>query len=174
MADTFAVETISHLSKLGNIVPEGYAYYEKMVTPGQDLSLPRAYLKWYNICRPEVVISEEQLAESRAFVAAEVERLKITDELGFVLLHHCGAVLLLMINTWRNTNEIWESAYAKALTQAGEYAPIAAENTHRGTFCVWELGPVWHERQAWVRFLSSARDEQAKLAYITDRFAGRV
>jgi hypothetical protein len=174
MADAFAVETIPHLSGLGNVVPEGYEYYEKVVTPGQDLRLPRAYLKWYNIHRPDRNISEGQLAESRAFVAAEAERLKIADELGFVLLHHCGSVLLLMINTWRNTNEIWEAAYAKALDRAGEYEPIASENNQRGTFCVWELGPVWHERQAWVRFLSSARDEAAKLAYINDRFAGRV
>ncbi|HLW02534.1 MAG TPA: hypothetical protein VKT82_28030 [Ktedonobacterales bacterium] len=174
MADIAAVETIPHLGKLGNIVPEGYEYYEKVVTPEQDLSLPRVYLKWYNICRPDVVISEGQLAESRAFVAAEAERLRLNDELGFVLLHHCGLVLLLMINTWRNTNEIWESAYAKDLPQASGYQPITSENNHRGTFCVWELGPVWHERQAWVRFLASARDEAAKLAYINDRFAGRV
>ena len=174
MADTAAVETIPHLGRLGNVVPEGYEYYEKVVTPGPDLSLPRAYLKWYDIRRPDRTITEEQHAESRAFVAAEVERLKISDELGFVLLHHCGSALLLMINTWRNTNEIWEAAYAKPLDQADDYQPIASENNQRGTFCVWELGPVWHERQAWVRFLSSKRDEQAKLAYINDRFSGRV
>jgi len=28
-------------------------------------------------------------------------------------------------------------------------------------FCVWELVPVWHEQQAWKRFLESARDEAA-------------
>jgi hypothetical protein len=39
---------------------------------------------------------------------------------------------------------------------------------------VWELGPVWHERNAWVRFLSSARDDAAKQAYLDDRFAGEV
>jgi hypothetical protein len=174
MADTAAAETILHLSRLGNVVPEGYTFYEKLVTPKQGLSLPRAYLKWYDICRPDVTISQEQLAESRAFVTAEVERLKLNDELGFVLLHHCGSVLLMMINIWRNTNEIWEAAYTKAFSQAGGYQPIEAENTLRGTFCVWELGPVWHERQAWVRFLSSKRDEAAKLAYINDLFSGRI
>jgi len=39
---------------------------------------------------------------------------------------------------------------------------------------VWELAPVWHERHAWTRFLSSDRGDQAKLAYINDRFSGLV
>ena len=52
--------------------------------------------------------------------------------------------------------------------------PGVFEGNHRVTFCVWELGPVWHERHAWVRFLSSPRDNAAKLAYINDRFEGQV
>src|SRR5690349_2876419 len=116
MADTFVVETIPHLERLGNVVPEGYAYYEKLGIPGKDISLPGAYLKWYDIRRPDVEIAQELVEESRAFVAAEVERLKLKDELGFVLLHDCRPALLLMILTWRNTNEIWESAYAKDMT----------------------------------------------------------
>ena len=80
----------------------------------------------------------------------------------------------LMIVTWRNTNELWESVYAKDVTQTGGYQLVEFENNHRGTFCVWELGPVWHERHAWVRFLSSKRDQAAKLAYVNDRFSGLV
>ena len=36
------------------------------------------------------------------------------------------------------------------------------ESTHRPTFCVWELGAVWHEQQAWSRYLRSSRDESAE------------
>jgi hypothetical protein len=165
---------IPHLEDFGNVVPEGYTYSKKLVVPREDLSLPQAYLKWYDIRPPDVEITQEQLLESRAFVAAEVERLKIANELGFVLLHRAGAMLLLMIMTWRNTNEIWESVYLKDLRQAGGYVLTEFESTHRGTFCVWELGPVWHERHAWVRFLSSKRDVEAKLAYVNDRFSGLV
>jgi len=174
MSDTQIVETIPHLGSFGNVVPEGYKYARKLVTPGKDLSLPNAYLKWYDIRLPEVEISEEQVAESRAFVAAEVERLKFAGELGFVLLHRAGPVLLLLLTTWRNTNELWESIYVKDVAQAGAYDLLDFESSHRGTFCVWELGPIWHERHAWVRFLSSQRDEEAKLAYVNDRFSGLV
>lgn len=170
--ETHVVEKIPHLGSLGNVVPVGYDYYEKLVTPGEDLSLPNAYLKWYDIRRPDVEISQEHVSESRAFLEAEVERLKIEGELGFVLLHLCGPVLLLLLMTWRKTNEIWESVYVKDLTQAGSYEPLMHESSHRETICVWELSPVWHERQAWVRYLRSPRDEEAKYTYLNDRFVG--
>jgi hypothetical protein len=171
---TTTVKTIPQLESFGNVVPEGYTYAEKLVTPGEDLSLPNAFLKWYDIRPPDVAITIEQVAESRAFVATEVERLRFEGELGFVILHRAGPVLLLMITTWRNTNELWESMYVKDVARANGYAPIEFEQSHRATFCVWELGPVWHERHAWVRFLSSKRDQEAKLAYVNDRFAGKV
>ena len=172
--DASFVEKIPHLDRLGNVVPEGYDYSKKLVTPGRDLSLPKAYLKWYEIRLPDGEISQAQVAESRAFVEAEVERLKIEEELGFVLLHRAGSFLLLLLITWRNTNEMWLSQYVKDVTRTEGYQPLLFEGNHRGTYCVWELGPIWHERNAWVRFLSSSRDEQAKLAYINDRFSGMV
>lgn len=40
--------------------------------------------------------------------------------------------------------------------------------------CVWELGAVLHEHQAWTRYLRSSRDEKAKRAYLNDQFTGSV
>ncbi len=56
----------------------------------------------------------------------------------------------------------------------GEYRAIEFEGSHRATYRVWELGVVWHERSAWVRFIESARDEDAKRAYLEDRTLGRI
>jgi hypothetical protein len=168
------IDTIPNLEILGNVVPDGYRYYEKLVTPGDDLSVNGAYLKWYDIYPADAPVTPEQIAECRAFIEAEAPNLNLQNELGFVLLHRAGHYLLLMVNTWRNTNEIWEAVYVKDLDQPGGYRENVFENNHRGTFCVWELGPVWHERHAWVRFLSSKRDNTAKLEYINDRFEGRV
>jgi hypothetical protein len=175
MSDIPTVEKIPGLANYGNVVPEGYQYYEKLITPGEDLSLPRAYLKWYNLRPLDTEITPEQIAETRAFLTAEVKRLPLEGDLGFVILHRAGAVLLLLLTTWRNTNEMWEVVYLKDVMQeGGSYQPVMPDSGHRGVYCVWELGAVWHERHAWVRFLSSKRDEAAKLAYINDRFSGRV
>lgn len=172
VADTVGVA--QGLEAFGNVVPVGYTYAQKQVAPRANLSLPEAYLKWYDIHLPESPIASEQLAEARAFVAAEAERLGLAQELGFVLLHRAGPVLLLLLVTWRNTNELWESVYLRELDGAGGYRPLEFAGSHRGTYCVWELGPIWHERDAWRRFLSSERDAAAKRAYLDDKFAGLV
>ena len=169
------VKEIPQLASLGNVVPEMYDYYEKVVTPNEDLALSNAYLKWYDIYPADAEITPQQVAESREFLKAEAGqgRLKLEGELGFVILHRAGSVLLLLLTVWRNTNEMWEAVYVNDLKGEG-YQQIIFDNIPRATYCVWELGPVWHERNAWVRFLASKRDDMAKLAYVNDRFAGRV
>src|SRR5260370_37373222 len=37
------------------------------------------------------------------------------------------------------------------------------------TFSVWVLGALWHEQQAWTRYLYSQRDDPAKYAYAQDQ-----
>jgi hypothetical protein len=36
------------------------------------------------------------------------------------------------------------------------------------TLCVWELAPVLREKEAWVRFLRSPRDEAAGRSWLAD------
>ena len=176
MSTTSMVKALPHLENLGNVVPEGYTYYEKLVTPGEDLSLPRAYLKWYDIYAPGAEITPDAATRTRAFLASEIEagRLALEGDLGFVLLHRADPGLLLLVITWRQTNEMWVSLYMQDDSADESYRPITFETPHRGTYCVWELAPIWHERHAWARFLSSPRDVAAKLAYVNDRFTGQV
>jgi hypothetical protein len=174
MSKVSADEVVPPLAAFGNVVPEGYQYSSKVVVPRDELRLPSAYFKWYDIYPPEAEITAAQREESCLFVAAEAQRLKLAQELGFVLLHRAGSVLLLLVSTWRNTNELWESVYVKDVAQNTGYRLLDFEQSHRGTYCVWELAPVWHERQAWQRFLLSPRDEAAKQAYLDDRFSGLV
>lgn len=164
------------LSTLGNVVPGGYTYSEKLVVPADDLLLSGARLKWYDIHPASSPITPAQRAEAQAFLSerAASGSLYLRDDLGFVILHRAGSILLLLLTTWRSINEMWESVYAKRADEPGGYQPVPQESSHKATYCVWELGPVWHERNAWVRFLSSARDDTAKQAYLDDRFSGSV
>lgn len=168
------IDQVHELTLLGNVVPDGYRYYQKMVKPAADLQLPSAYLKWYDIYPLDAEITAEQRSECCNFVAAEATSIPLTGDLGFVMLHRAGSALLLLITTWRNTNEMWEVVYWKAAGSTDNYQPTLFPTAHRGTYCVWELAVVWHERHAWVRFLSSPRDSEAKLAYINDRFSGMI
>jgi hypothetical protein len=76
--------------------------------------------------------------------------------------------------TWRNENELWETAWAKTGEAGGSFHSWSVTDEHRPTFCVWELGVVCHEQQAWTRYLRSARDEPARLRYLQDGHSGVV
>ena len=167
-------EKIPSLSTLGNVVPEGYKYYKKKFTPGKLLNIKGASLKWYNLHPAEAEITKEQVQEAKAFLKSEAEsaRLKLEGELGFAILHLAGDYLLLLVSTWRRTNEIWETSYWKKVEGKESYTPFKFHTDHKATYCVWELGAVWHERNAWVRFIQSKRDDKAKLEYLNDLFEG--
>ena len=162
------------LSDFGNVIDDAYEYYEKDIVPAGVLALPTARLKWYDLFPTDVPISAGERAECQAFVSAESERLDLNGDLGFVILHRAESVLLLMITTWRNTNEMWESVYVNDPTTSNGYVKVAVEGHHRPTYCVWELGAVWHERQAWVRFIGSVRNGSAKRDYLDDFWTGRL
>jgi hypothetical protein len=176
MVEILTEEKIIDISGLGNIIPDGYTYYKKRIAPGSPLNLKGASLKWYNLYLPESVISYERIMETRDFIRSEISsgELKLENELGFVILHKAGDYLLLLITTWRNTNEMWESIYFKKEAGKDLYKPMKFESDHKGTFCVWELGIVWHERNAWVRYINSKRDSKSKLVYLNDLFSGEV
>ncbi|HSY52100.1 MAG TPA: hypothetical protein VLC46_25085 [Thermoanaerobaculia bacterium] len=156
-------------------VPDAYEHYPKLIIPGDDLILDDAHLKWYDIYRAEAVISEGVKREAREFLRYEAGsgRLNIAGDLGFVILHLCGeSFFFLIVCTWRHTNELWETAYSKDTAEAGPFQLVPKAVTHRPAFCVWELGAVIHEQKAWTEYLYSARNEEARLAWIGDRFRG--
>jgi hypothetical protein len=146
-----------------------YKHIRKIVEAAPAVALPPGTdLKWYNICREEAVIPAQVQQETREFLRAEAAsgRLALGDELGFVILHWAGDAFLLMVCTWRNDNELWETVYAK---HAARFEPVSRDESHKPTYCVWEMGAVLHEQQAWSRYLFSARDQEAQRAYLADQ-----
>lgn len=176
MQAAIPAEGISNISELGNVIPEGYNYFKKKIKPGSPLILKGACLKWYDLYPPDTDITNEQISETRSFLEAEAKsgRLILENELGFVILHRAGDYLLLLVTTWRNTNEMWESIYVKKADEKENYNQLIFENNHKGTYCVWELGIVWHERNAWVDYITSKRNDEAKLTYLNDLFSGEI
>lgn len=158
-------------------VPADYSHYPKTVAAQADLILPGCHLKWYDLHRAGVPIPDRISVEAREFLAAEQEsgRLRFDDELGFVVHHLCGEeFFFLIVNTWRNANELWETVYYKDGLDFPGHELADRDAAHKPTFCVWELGAVQHEQQAWQRFLRSDRDAVALDAFLADRFEGQV
>lgn len=147
-----------------------YLHIPKRVTPGEAIEPPGAALKWYAIHPDDRSVPNEITELARSYL---VKTPLEARGLGFVLLHRCGSdFYFLIVCTWRGSNEVWETVFYKDGDAMVDFALFPREKIHKPTFCVWELAPVWHEQQAWVRFLQSARDEAAAQVWIGDRYAG--
>jgi hypothetical protein len=155
---------------MDGVAPD-YQHHDKFCTPREAALVGGASFKWYDIALAETPVDDNIAALARAFVA----RLPTPPgDGGFVILHRCGAnFYFLILQTWRGNNEIWESVYAKRGEDA-DFALWDRPEPHLPTYCVWELGAVWHERGAWRRFLLSPRDEAARAAHRVDMYQGPV
>ena len=157
-------------------VREQYVHYAKVVRPEPTLTLGGTVLKWYDIAPEDapVPLVIRALARRNLRDASKAGQLGLAGDLGFVILHRCGEdFYFLLVSTWRNDNELWETVWAKN-GDAPAFRPWPIEGTHRPTFCVWELGAVCHEQQEWSTFLRSPRSPVDRERYVRTTFAGDV
>jgi hypothetical protein len=157
-------------------VQAGYRHLTKEITPAPGIELGESSLKWYDIAPADEPVPGPIRALARGSLRGAVDSgtIELDDDLGFVILHRCGrSFYFLLVSTWRNDNELWETLWAKTDDAEG-FHPWPLEGSHRPTFCVWELGAVWHEQQAWSRFLRTERGEGDREVYLRDSCAGAV
>lgn len=158
-------------------VGAGYEHVPKLVRPRPSLALDDTLLKWYEVAPAGAPVPNRvrELAYEAICRGARGGALDVSGDLGFVILHRCGEdFYFLLVSTWRNDNELWETVWAKSGEDDPGFRPWPIWGTHRPTFCVWELGAVCHERLAWTRYLCSRRDASARRTYLLDTFDGAV
>ena len=161
---------LSQLLETDSGIDAGYVHKNKKVTPNAPLEREGLLLKWYDLAPEDRPVPEEIGRMARQYL---LESDVAAKGIGFVILHRCGNdFYFLLVQTWRNSNEMWESVYYKDGEAMSGFAPFPQPPLHKGTFCVWELVAVWHEQQAWKRFLHSSRDEAAGEAWLRDQASG--
>ena len=151
-------------------VASTYRHEPKQVCHGEPVAKSSCMLKWYEVFHAGTPVSDD----IRALARAPIEDGRIgVDGFGFVVLHRCGkGFYFLVVITWRNENELWETIWYKDGESMREFEELPRVGTHKVTLCVWELAPVWHERQSWVSFLSSKRDLAAAEQWLSDLYGG--
>ena len=151
-------------------IDAGYIHGPKHVRPGDVLEPSGAVLKWYAVHPQDRPVPEEITQLARSYLMRNDLEAR---GFGFVIFHRCGNdFYFLIVNTWRNNNEVWESVFYKNGDAMTDFALWRREAVHKPTYCVWELVPLWHEQKAWERFLKSSRDEAAAQMWLSDRYAG--
>jgi hypothetical protein len=162
--------TIEAILKNDSGIAQNYQHAPKRVTPGDAIKTNGAVLKWYALHPEDRQVPDEIDRLVRSYLARNALEAK---GLGFVILHRCGNdFYFLIVNTWRGNNEVWETVFYKNGEAMADFALWPRDGMHKPTYCVWELAPVWHEKESWERFLMSARDETAAQVWQRDLYAG--
>jgi hypothetical protein len=156
------------LERIGD-VPATYVHYPRTTEPGEPLVGRGSVFKWYRVFPAVDPVPEVLDAGTRTFVLSVLERGAINPAygMGFVVLHHSTEFDFLFICSWRGHQELWDSLFyreagesgAWTSTPQGEISPVC---------CVWEMAPIWHERNAWIRYLESARTRTDREAWLAD------
>jgi hypothetical protein len=158
-------------------VDSDYEHKPKTAECRGVVTVSGARLKWYDIAAAGNSVPQNVRDDAIAFLAtdaAERSALQARD-LGFVVLHRCGSdFYFLLLCTWRAGNELWESVYYHHEGKTDGFEPFPQPNTHKGTFCVWEMGVVAHETGAWTNFLRSPRHDIDVNGYLAAQLAGSV
>lgn len=162
--------TIEAILKNDSGIAQNYQHAPKRVTPGDAIKTNGVVLKWYALYPEDRPVPDEIDRLARSYLARTALEAK---GLGFVILHRCGNdFYFLIVNTWRGNNEVWETVFYKDGEAMADFALWPRDGMHKPTYCVWELAPVWHEKESWERFLMSARDETAAQVWQRDLYAG--
>lgn len=163
-------ENLAAILKNDSGIAPQYRHTPKWVTPGDSIGTKSAVLKWYALYSKDQPVPDEINRLARSYLARTALEAK---GLGFVILHRCGNdFYFLIVNTWRGNNEVWETVFYKDGGAMSDFALWPRDGTHKPTFCVWELVPVWHEKESWERFLKTSRDEEAAQAWLSDCYSG--
>ena len=150
-----------------------YSHYEKVIRCRGVTDPTISRLKWYDINRNDQPIEQAIRNIARRFVSHKLtsDDSLSTQELGFVLLHRCGeGFYFLGLCTWRENNELWKTLFFLETDTMAGFALFAQGESHKDTFCVWELAVVCHEMQAWKTYLMSNRTDQDADRYLTIAF----
>ncbi|WP_106914958.1 PH domain-containing protein [Chryseobacterium aurantiacum] len=150
---------------------ETTAYPSKQASPKGIFTVGETRFKWYDLAKEPTEVSSQDIYHAKVCIENARENFQNRDDLGFVILHRCGDNYLLLVCTWRNENELWESVYYDG---SGKFEIWDRNKTHLPTYCVWEMGIVYHESQAWKKHLGTARYESHKVEYLNNFLEGEV
>lgn len=147
------------------------SYPSKYAQPKGIFTVGKTKFKWYDLASDPLEVSQQDIDNAQLCIENAEENFKNIVDLGFVIMHRCGDHYLLLVCTWRSENELWESVYYDG---SGKFEIWDRNKTHLPTYCVWEMGIVYHESQSWKKYLGSEREEKDTEAYLNDFFEGEV
>ena len=157
-------------NQIGNLKKE-YVHEPRIVRNQSLVATPFLVLKLYLMAGdkysvPDFVRDAEKLLERK------IEEGEITPltGLGFAILSDD----MLNVARWDTKYPIVVRNQIYGFEEGNVNSSQLLDIDEVGSFCVWELGIVNHEKEAWKRFLTSQKKESDKRKYLQDIIMGEL
>lgn len=158
------------LENLGN-APE-YIHESRYASPEGIIATPVLVLKMYDLQLSGI---NNPIDAARGFLNREIDAGNINPliGMGFAILSRG----MLNVSRWDKkypiviNNKIYtfDINFKRSFESARK---VSVDEV--GPFCIWELGIVNHEREAWKEYLDSERSEQDKRNYLLNMIKGEL
>jgi len=157
-------------NSIGNL-RDDYQHQPRVVEPKGLVVTPNLVLKLYSMFK-DLPPEKRTVAEAKKILKKDITR-EVLDPLsgmGFAILSED----MLNVSRWDDEypivlkNDIY--CFDKGNIKSAELVDVR----DAGSYCVWELGIVNHERDAWMRFLNSGRGKSEKQRYLDDFIRGAL
>lgn len=120
------------------------ARFARLITPGGWR------IKLYGIATHRE-FARPALLDATAALAAQILPLPAIAAdhygVGFAIAHDATKASIALVYWWQSSNELHQRGFVGPLEPVSAMAPIP----HQAAGCVWELGIIEFERQAWLR-----------------------
>jgi hypothetical protein len=159
---------------LGDVgrIPTSYHLQDQLLTARDPLILPGAFLKWYELRRSDELIPECLINEAQALVTEEIAnyRIAVDHGVGFVVLQYGKPKTSLIVGSWHEDQEFRETHYTRDLLAGTPFTRTEVTADAE----VWNLAPLWQERQSWTRYLFSSSQNETGSSYLREFLSSAV
>jgi hypothetical protein len=130
-------------------------------------------LKTYTIAYRRETARPELVEAAKAAAVSVLPTPAVTPTrygVGFLGVHDGRGGTLVFVDWWEDENELHHHVFLALGDDPADLRPATPDDM---VGCVWDLGVVMHEREAWLRHVFAA-DAPDLDAYLDDRLEGEI
>lgn len=166
--------------RIGNL--QGYEHKPTKVAPIGLITSPDLVLKMYDMVSVGDIGDFDKVVDAKKFISAEISRGRISSEtgLGFSILSKDMLSVvrwgreypIVTIQTLYQFNPMTQEQLRMLGRKSVFDSAEVLDLNKVGSFCIWELGIVAHEKEAWKKYFASGRTSEDKKRYLDDTIRG--
>jgi hypothetical protein len=147
-----------------------HAYHQRRAEFVSEERIGDWRLKLYGLARPDKGVRPELIETTRRLAAECLPPVGETDHGTAFAIAHDANFPIALVYWWHAENELHQRQWAGRPDDPVNLAPM----THPGAGCVWEMGVIQFERNAWIEDVIGNPAGPDLDAYMERRFSGLI